>query len=121
LHPGTLPAGELAGWVAAADLALLPFVDGVSTRRSTVVAALQHGVCVLSTDGRMTDHELRETAALVLTAADDAAAFACAAARLGVDPRLRARHATAARQRFERRHAWPVVARRLLEALGLRQ
>jgi glycosyltransferase involved in cell wall biosynthesis len=117
LRPGPLPAAELGAWLAAADLALLPFIDGASTRRTTLIAALQQGVCVLSTDGRLTDRELAGAPAPVLTPVRDAAAFADAAAALAADATRRARSVAAGRRLYDERFGWPVIAGRLVASL----
>ena len=55
VRPGWLTKESLAEMVSAADVFLAPFKDGASTRRTSVMAALQHGVPVVSTDGPHTD------------------------------------------------------------------
>ncbi len=55
VRTGRLPADEAADAIAAMDLMISPFTDGVSTRRGSVMAALQNGVPVLSTNGHATD------------------------------------------------------------------
>jgi glycosyltransferase involved in cell wall biosynthesis len=54
-RPGRLADQELASWLSAADMFLAPFVDGVSTRRGSMMAALQHALPVVGTTGRLTD------------------------------------------------------------------
>jgi glycosyltransferase involved in cell wall biosynthesis len=116
--PGFLPAPDLAAHLAAADLFLAPLVDGVSTRRGTLMAALQLGLPVVGTRGELTDPDLlRATPALSLSEVGDAAAFAAAAAVLADDPAKRARAAAAARRLYEESFAWPVIADRLLAGL----
>jgi glycosyltransferase involved in cell wall biosynthesis len=117
LRPGPLPSAELGAWLAAADLALLPFVDGASTRRTTLIAALQQGVCVLSTDGPLTDRELAVGPGPVLIPVRDEVAFADLAATLAADAPQRASSATAGLRLFEQRFDWPVIAERLLASL----
>jgi hypothetical protein len=46
---GLLPAAEAAAGIRAMDLLLAPFSDGISTRRTSAMSALQHGVPVCST------------------------------------------------------------------------
>lgn len=48
---GRLTPSELAGWMKRADLVLLPFHDGASTRRSTLASALTLKVPVVTTEG----------------------------------------------------------------------
>ncbi len=43
------PAQEVAGLLASADLAVLPFEDGVSMKRSTLMACLNQGLPIITT------------------------------------------------------------------------
>ena len=52
---GRVEASVASDAVAAMDLMINPFVDGISTRRGSAMAALQNGVPVLSTRGHATD------------------------------------------------------------------
>jgi glycosyltransferase involved in cell wall biosynthesis len=118
-RPGYLTAPELAASLAASDLFLLPLVDGVSTRRGALMAALQHGLPVVGTAGPLTDSILRRAApALRLTTVGDRGAFAAAAAALAHDPAARAEAGAAARALYESEFDWPVIADRLLAELA---
>lgn len=48
---GVLTAKEVSGWLLGGHLMLAPFVDGVSTRRGSVMAGLAHGLPVATTFG----------------------------------------------------------------------
>jgi glycosyltransferase involved in cell wall biosynthesis len=117
--PGRMSADELSLHLLAGDLALLPFTDGVSTRRTTVMAALAHGLPVLGLRGVNTDTALLEhPEALTLTPVGEIAAFARAAVELAGDAaRLRAA-GEAARRLYADRFDWPLVAERVKAALG---
>ena len=121
LHePGSLPEDDLAAWMAAADLFLAPFVDGVSTRRGSMMAALQHGLPIVGTAGPLTDDVLRDaTHALRLTPVDRGDAFVEAACQLAHDAEDRQRLARAARALYESAVDWPVLGHRLLDALAI--
>jgi len=117
--PGRLDPSGVAEHLAAADLYLAPFADGVSSRRTTVMAALQHALPVVGTDGSSTDPALRSAReALVLTPAADPGAFVAAALKLASDPGQRARQARAGRRLYETHHDWPVACRVALDGLG---
>lgn len=118
--PGRLDRMAVAEHLAAADLYLAPFVDGVSSRRTTVMAALQHALPVVGTDGSSTDPAMRAAReALLLTPAADAGAFAAAALELASDPARRARQASAGRLLYETSHDWPIACRVALDGLGM--
>jgi glycosyltransferase involved in cell wall biosynthesis len=112
--PGRQEADELSLGLWASDIVLLPLVDGVSTRRTTLMAALAHGRPVLGCRGHSTDAVLaRASDAMVLTPVGDRAAFARAAVGLTSDPaRLRA-VGEAGRRLYESQFDWPVTAQRI--------
>jgi glycosyltransferase involved in cell wall biosynthesis len=117
LRPGRQPLAALAVDLAAADLALMPYVDGVSTRRTGLMAALQHGVAVVGSDGPLTDGSLRESGAVSLVANGSAEAMARGAVGLTADPRAQRRLGGAGRRLYDEHFDWSVIAAALLEAL----
>ena len=103
---GHCTAEEVSAYLLAADLAALPFTDGASFRRGSLMAALAHGVPVVTTtdDRRPTTdelsdahgssfivHRLEDGQNVLLIPTDDAAALALMIERLAGDPALRAR------------------------------
>jgi hypothetical protein len=114
ISPGRLSNDELSVRLWASDLVLLPFHDGVSTRRSTLMAAFAHGRPVLGLRGRNTDAVLAGArGALVLTPAGDRAAFSRAAVELTSDPQRMRSIGDAGHQLYETHFDWPHVARRV--------
>ncbi len=107
--PGPLDAAELARHLACADLVLLPYVNGAITNRTTLMAALQHGLPVLSTRGPLTDEALIDPG-LRLVAAADWDGFAAAAVELLADAAERESLGEQGRSLFERAFSWPVLA-----------
>jgi glycosyltransferase involved in cell wall biosynthesis len=55
----------------ACDVMLQPYPDGVSARRTTVVAALAHGAAVVTNEGRLSEPLWRESLAVDLAPAPD--------------------------------------------------
>jgi glycosyltransferase involved in cell wall biosynthesis len=49
LRSGWLPPPELSAHLLAADVALLPYVDGASGRRGSLLACAEHGLPIVST------------------------------------------------------------------------
>jgi glycosyltransferase involved in cell wall biosynthesis len=121
IAPGYLDEGALAGALAAVDVFLAPFLEGATTRRTTLMAAMQHALAIVTTASSITEPELCEGGALTFAAVNDPAAFTAQAIRLASDEQLRERHAMAARALYERRFAWPVLAARLRRACGVDQ
>lgn len=52
---GSLPAMELATHLAACDVLIQPYMDGVTTRRGSLMAGLALGVPIVTTTGRLTE------------------------------------------------------------------
>src|SRR4051794_9884894 len=118
IEPGFLDSASAARHLAAADLFLAPFVDGVSARRTTLMAALQHGLPVIGTDGRLTDHVLRDARqALTLVPVGDRKRLAEAVRWLIRDREERLARGAAGRELYERHFDWPVIAAAVADPL----
>lgn len=63
---GALDAAHLSLHLGACDVMLQPYVDGVSSRRSSIMAALAHGVPVVTTSGPFTEELWAESGAVQL-------------------------------------------------------
>jgi glycosyltransferase involved in cell wall biosynthesis len=120
LHrPGRQSDEELAASLSAADVYLAAFSDGVSTRRTTFVAALQHALPVVGTDGWRTEAELRrETLGIRWVPAGDPESFVDAVLALAGDAELRRRYGASARALYDREFSWEFIARRVVTALA---
>lgn len=116
---GPLPAPAVSMHLTAMDVLLTPFVDGASTRRGSMIAGLQHGLAVVSTDGPLTDPMLRavQGKALWLTPVREPARFAAAVAQLAQAPALRTRLGRAAKTFYAEQLDWPRLAQRVLKTL----
>lgn len=113
---GALSADDLARQLSAVDIFLSPLDDGVSTRRTTLMAALQHGIAVVGTHGRLTDPELVASEGLILAPVQSEDAFVAAVRSLAADPERRRAVGAAARCLFEARYAPDRIATRILDA-----
>ena len=122
---------DVSAHLLAADLAALPFADGASFRRGSLLAVLAHGVPTVTTypttdDRRPTTDEQDRLAVVggrwsvvggrlvdgehaLLVPAGDAAALAAALARLADDPALRQRLSAGARA-LASQFMWPEIA-----------
>jgi glycosyltransferase involved in cell wall biosynthesis len=104
LHPGlsqsvratgTLSAEDLSRHISACDVMLQPYQDGVSGRRGSVMAALSHGIPVVTTTGKATEDCWIESGAVKLTEVEDTGAMVEATQHLLANEE--ARNAMAAR------------------------
>ena len=117
--PGELEAHELSLRLCASDLLLLPFSDGLSTRRTTLMAGLAHALPVVGLQGPETDDVLSSNPqALTLTPLGDVGAFARATVGLADDPAQRRVIGRAGRELYVTQFDWPVTARRVAAALA---
>jgi glycosyltransferase involved in cell wall biosynthesis len=91
---------EVSANLLAADVIVMPYRDGVSFRRTTLIAALRHGCPVVSTypaDPSLIP-EIRPGENMLLVPPRNAAALAQAAAQLADDPALRQKLALGSKQ-----------------------
>jgi glycosyltransferase involved in cell wall biosynthesis len=107
---GHLSAAEASAILQAADVAVLPFTTGVTTKSGGLLAALTHGLPTAVTAPDEPDDQLRdgETVA-VIPARRDSRAVASTVHRLLDDPVLRRRLADGA-ARLAARYSWTRVA-----------
>lgn len=118
LRPGFLDAADLARGLAALDLILLPYVEGLTLRRTTFMAALQHHVPVVTTAGPGFPETLLGTLAVVAASIDSPESFTGAARMLAVshDSHLRALRSEA-RELFDSQFS-PAVSRAAIDIVN---
>ncbi len=109
---GHVPDDAVSAHFAASDLTALPFRDGVSLRRGTLMAALTHGQPIVTTTPTAPLDVLR--GAVVTVPPDDPAALADALAALWANESRRHALGTAAREAAAA-FAWPKIARQTAE------
>lgn len=68
---GTLSDSDLAAHIAICEAMIQPYPDGISSRRTTAMAALALGVPVVTTTGALSESLWRETGAVRLAAVGD--------------------------------------------------
>jgi glycosyltransferase involved in cell wall biosynthesis len=126
LSTGYIPATEVSANLLAADICVLPYRDGVSLRRGTFMAAIAHGLPVVSTRypvakkhipnpaERWHPAELKGGSNILLVPPDDEEVLADAIARLIASPRLR-QHLGEEAKALSARFSWPQIAQQTLE------
>ncbi len=107
---GSLPEAEVAAALNACDVLLMPYVDGASLRRGTLMAGLANGCAIVTTTPAAPLPELEEGRDLLYAPPEDAPALAAAALRVAGDPALAQRLRRNARQR-SRLFTWDAIAR----------
>lgn len=99
---GSLSAAEMAAHIAACDVLLQPYPDGVTSRRTTAMAGLFARVPVVTTQGMLTERFWRDEAPVKLAAVGDAGALVQQVLQLISDPAERRRQADAGRDFYDR-------------------
>jgi glycosyltransferase involved in cell wall biosynthesis len=92
---GYVASSDLAAHIAACDLFVQPYPDGVTSRRTSVMACLSSGRPVVTTIGHLSEPLWAETGAVAIADVTDSTAFAAAA--VGLLANADARAALAAR------------------------
>ena len=110
---GSLSSAELSQHFSACDLMLQPYIDGVSSRRTSTMTALAHGVPVVTTAGKFTESLWASSDAVALAPANDVDELVRHAGRLLPNEMARQRLAAAAKKLYEE-HFHP---RRTIDAL----
>ena len=110
---GDLPADHVSRYLSACDVMVQPYPDGVSTRRTSAMAALAHGRPLVTTAGRLSEPLWAESGAVRLAPAGDAAGLGGLVAALLADPDRREALGSAGRalyrERFSLRHTVEVL------------
>lgn len=110
---GALRHPEVSRLLSACDVMILPFVDGVSTRRTSAVSALQHGLPLLTTRGASLQPWFVQGENVYLSPTGDRQGLADGLVELARRPDLRARLAQGGRRLYETYFGWDVIAQQV--------
>ncbi len=108
---GFVPEHHVSAYLKAVDLMVMPYRDGVSLRRGTLMAALAHGRALVTTQPAAPIPELVPGENVWFVPVDDSAALAQAVQVLLTEPAQRARLETAA-ARLAGQFTWDKIAAR---------
>jgi glycosyltransferase involved in cell wall biosynthesis len=88
---GEIESYDVSLHLSACDLMIQPYPDGITTRRSSAMAAIAHRLPVVTTNGELTEPVWAENVAVSLVSANDTESFVSTASRLldDVDERKR--------------------------------
>jgi glycosyltransferase involved in cell wall biosynthesis len=95
---GICNAGQIASVLSACDFMFQPYPDGITTRRSTAMAALANGRFLVSNTGPSSEDLWMQNPAVHLLTGQDPAAHADEIDRIAQAPGLIARRSASARQ-----------------------
>lgn len=111
---GYMPPDVVSACFGAADICVLPYRDGVSFRRGSLMAALVHGMPIVSTRPQVALPELCHGENIWLAPLQAPEAIAAAIAHLADDPALRQRLSAGAKA-LSHEFDWARIAARTLE------
>ncbi len=112
---GHLTAFDLSRHLSACDLLIQPYPDGVSSRRTSVMAGLAHGQPIVTTTGHNTESLWAESGAVALAPAGDVAGLARLIERLLEDETERKHLGQVAAVVYKERFDLPLTIRALRE------
>jgi glycosyltransferase involved in cell wall biosynthesis len=113
---GPLAAEDLSIHVSVCDLMLQPYMDGVSSRRTSVMVGLSHGMPIVTTSGALTESLWAESNAVALVPAKDMVAFVKTSAALLSDETTRRSLSVNAKALYDGRFAVERIIAALREA-----
>ncbi len=102
---GFLPADRLSTHLSACDALLQPYPDGVSTRRTSVMAGLALGLPIVTTEGHLTEALWQASDAIELVPVKALSGFGAAIERVISDPERRRSLGANARALYNERFA----------------
>jgi glycosyltransferase involved in cell wall biosynthesis len=111
---GFVSSMEVSASLAAVDVCVLPYRDGVSLRHGSLHACLAHGRPIVTTWPAVETPEFRDGENMLLVPAQDIEALADSVARLATDPGSRARLAAGAAT-LAAEFTWERIATRTAE------
>lgn len=114
IAPGMLPEREVAARLAACDVLVQPFPDGVTTRRTSVMAGLALGVPTVTNEGPLTEPWWRETGPVELASAPAPDAIAAATERVLADGPRRTTLGARAKETYRRELSSSCTVEKLL-------
>jgi glycosyltransferase involved in cell wall biosynthesis len=113
---GELPLNELSAHIVSCDLLIQPFPDGVTTRRTSLMAGLACGVPVVTTSGVLTERFWFDSACVAIAPVDSPETMIKAAEALLVDSLARQALASRGAIAYEQFFSLDSTRRALLQA-----
>lgn len=99
---GSLGPIDLSKHLSACDVMIQPYPDGVSSRRTSVMSSIAHGLPTITTAGRLTEPVWQTSEAVALAPVGDVAALLHLTHELLRDPTARSHLSTAAKALYQR-------------------
>jgi glycosyltransferase involved in cell wall biosynthesis len=114
-YTGFVPDEVASRLLGCADVGLAPYVDGLSTRRSSTISMMAHGLPIVSTRAELTDPGVFDDFPIPLVSPEDEMGFERTLEELIRSPEKRAEAAEQTRRFFQHHFAWEVLEKQFLE------
>ncbi len=115
---GFLEEHEVSLCFQISDLVLAPFLDGVSTRRGSAMAAFAHGKPMMTTQAWSSQGSIYWEDLCFIVEAQDKEGFAQRAASILIDPVALTQKGQKAKEFYEQKLSWPQVVKKILSKIG---
>lgn len=119
LELGILDPQDVSRAMRTADIFLSPISDGASSRRGSLLAGLNHGLCCITTTGDSTDRLFHEEAGRGVVFAKDREDFSKRVRLLALDAPMRRSHGDHAARFYEANFSWESIAETYLRELDI--
>jgi glycosyltransferase involved in cell wall biosynthesis len=121
LHPmltttGALGCEAVSHHLQLVDVLISPFLDGISTRRSSAISCLAHGLPLLTTSGRLSDALWLEAFGDYLIPVENEDAYFASAQQLCLHAENQANLAQKSKFLYQSQFTWERIAGRFLDA-----
>lgn len=110
---GVRSPAEVSRALSSADIFLSPISDGASSRRGSLLAGLQHGLCCLTTRGTSTDEVFAKAGGTAMEFTEDEHSFSARCVQLARDADRREGLGREAARFYESNYSWSSIALKL--------
>lgn len=112
---GYVTKEEASSYLVSSDICVLPFLDGASTKRSSLISCLHHGLPVITTLDGTPPEGMEDHKNLIFIRPGDVEGLEKAIIELINDKDLRARLGKEAEELVNKRYTWERITKRIIE------
>ena len=112
---GYCSSEDVSRYLSVSDIFLLPLFDGISSRRTTLMTALEHGIPVVTTSGFLTDDIFLMEDFILLSPSTDKGLFVSNVVKMADDEILRKTMGKKGREAYEKYFSERLMVERYLD------
>lgn len=117
INPGYLSVQSLSEQLSMTDIFLMPHWSGLSAKRGTLMAAMEHGLPVVGTRGYMTDMLWRNIDGVICVEQSDVIEFTSAVRNLALDSERRRKLGISNQKDFYSKFTWKHILEKFIRAI----